>query len=991
MDNLESQTVTDVLGSISTGTFQADYEFLETIGKGGHGEVYKVVSKRDNQTYAVKKVRFDQHRDRSRIHLLKRELINNAKLSHENVVRYYDSWIEVSADQSLGSSDWSDSETDYSGDQRSSESVFIDSATKEVDALDIRNAEAYSSTKKSRLDQKRGTSHEYAAEESMTNVAFENTSLFTETGINKESLIGTLKGSQFKAQRPSSTDTEAADDTKCSDDAPSKVKDIDDNADTEDEVFDEDEIEEDITQTLKQDAAKLNEILMQVSSSDRKGGFFEQLSKSDSEYFEKILEATNESGPRYLDLFIKMEFCDKTLRDAIDNDELVDNDERVWNYFRQIVRGLNYIHSKGITQDLNPNNIFIANGDIVKIGDFGLSRFHSNDEFDLDKINVPLNSSDLDKSAKSGMTGNVGTVWYSAPEVFGKPPCVYGHEIDLFSLGLVFFEMCHKPLSTGHEKMEIFKKLRNEAILPQGFDTPSKTKQANIIVNLLRSNPAERVPLKKLMDPSEGLVEPEPEEEHHFRIMLPEVIAKPSGELYQLMVHHLFQPRESACLTPFPCQTVTKQVALINNTFSSIALSNGVTKINLPLLLPAKGSCEPMDESNMFIDSEGQLVLLSASSLRSFVYGLQNNMIPANERNTFYTSQPVCRPDPCFYGPDNNTNIHYFSISKTNDMVAIAKAALILQQCIKKSNSDLTDDSDFDVTQKFVLCLSHADIDFCLVKLYSLGETEQKIINTLFDQIGGSRRRQQMAKLLKKYPHYDFSLPVDLMGIGSVEKMSNRISRRLKYMQKTAKGSSIVLIDRAHNSLNFIKDLADVMTKIGVTFEMKIENFITSPQEGATENGIKFRLRSKSDMQIVARGCEFRIDKGGCISRREFLWYELDSIKLGETYADDDKTEVAILYQETNLDEAKDTAYLYRKLVSVGFSVSTASRLFSMRMRSKFLILFNDEGTVAVYCEGTKMKRIPMKVQTVANHLEQRKQVRAVTWAITDDDVMMLY
>lgn len=42
--------------------------------------------------------------------------------------------------------------------------------------------------------------------------------------------------------------------------------------------------------------------------------------------------------------------------------------------FRQIVKGVAYIHLKRIIhKDLKPENIFLSEGEIVKIGDFGLS------------------------------------------------------------------------------------------------------------------------------------------------------------------------------------------------------------------------------------------------------------------------------------------------------------------------------------------------------------------------------------------------------------------------------------------------------------------------------------------------------------------------------------------------------------------------------------------------------------------------------------------
>lgn len=48
------------------------------------------------------------------------------------------------------------------------------------------------------------------------------------------------------------------------------------------------------------------------------------------------------------------------------------------NYFMQIILGLEYLHSKGIThRDMKPQNILISKNKI-KIADFGLGNFFQN-------------------------------------------------------------------------------------------------------------------------------------------------------------------------------------------------------------------------------------------------------------------------------------------------------------------------------------------------------------------------------------------------------------------------------------------------------------------------------------------------------------------------------------------------------------------------------------------------------------------------------------
>ncbi|XP_036922455.1 interferon-induced, double-stranded RNA-activated protein kinase isoform X2 [Sturnira hondurensis] len=77
-------------------------------------------------------------------------------------------------------------------------------------------------------------------------------------------------------------------------------------------------------------------------------------------------------------LFIQMEFCDKgTLERWIDDRRGMGADKDLsLELFEQIVKGVNYIHSKGlIHRDLKPSNIFLVDTKQIKIGDFGLVTF----------------------------------------------------------------------------------------------------------------------------------------------------------------------------------------------------------------------------------------------------------------------------------------------------------------------------------------------------------------------------------------------------------------------------------------------------------------------------------------------------------------------------------------------------------------------------------------------------------------------------------------
>ena len=89
----------------------------------------------------------------------------------------------------------------------------------------------------------------------------------------------------------------------------------------------------------------------------------------------------------------------------------------VW--FHGMAAGVAYLHDHGVVhRDLKPANIFSDQG-IVKVGDYGLSKF-------------------ISCSRRSGHTESVGTVHYMAPEIANGR---YGKEIDIYALGVILYEM----------------------------------------------------------------------------------------------------------------------------------------------------------------------------------------------------------------------------------------------------------------------------------------------------------------------------------------------------------------------------------------------------------------------------------------------------------------------------------------------------------------------------------------------------------------------
>ena len=103
--------------------------------------------------------------------------------------------------------------------------------------------------------------------------------------------------------------------------------------------------------------------------------------------------------------------------------------------FYQIVNGIQYLHNNKIVhRDMKPENIMLTKDMIVKIGDFGLSKYF--------------------KSTEVRLKTNCGSPCYSAPEVLRgnryKP-----QPVDIWGLGLILYCMVCGELPFEDEKEDI--------------------------------------------------------------------------------------------------------------------------------------------------------------------------------------------------------------------------------------------------------------------------------------------------------------------------------------------------------------------------------------------------------------------------------------------------------------------------------------------------------------------------------------------------------
>src|SRR6267154_1042187 len=100
----------------------------------------------------------------------------------------------------------------------------------------------------------------------------------------------------------------------------------------------------------------------------------------------------------------------------------------------QICEALQFAHDEGIVhRDIKPENILLDKKGRVKIADFGIAKIMGREEPDV---------------AITETSNAIGTPHYMAPEQMEKPKTV-DHRADIFSLGVVFYEMLTGELPLG--------------------------------------------------------------------------------------------------------------------------------------------------------------------------------------------------------------------------------------------------------------------------------------------------------------------------------------------------------------------------------------------------------------------------------------------------------------------------------------------------------------------------------------------------------------
>ncbi|KAF6217270.1 hypothetical protein GE061_001624 [Apolygus lucorum] len=379
-----------------------------------------------------------------------------------------------------------------------------------------------------------------------------------------------------------------------------------------------------------------------------------------SEDEELVSEESSETLKSLLHMYIQMELCEKsTLRLAID-EGLYKNGERIWRLFREIVEGLCHIHKQGIMhRDLKPVNIFLGSNDQVKIGDFGLATTSKSQKTTTAQNLEVTDSSDIidspflsDSSVKDvSHTGHAGTPYYKAPELANdvdRP--VYNKKVDIYSLGIIFFEMNYPPINTGMERNSILTNLRSPDVkFPENFHYPEDSYEYKMIKMMLSHVIEERPSSQELL--AHDCLATVKLDEGEVKDMVRRTLCNPQSKDYKFLVESCFKQKMPATfeatynMSTFRSFWSTSYLNFVEEKLRYIFHHYGATSFSPPLLTPGQA---PKNSVSLMTNVGGIVHATPDLQMPFARYVVQNPSVVTFKR---YTMEKVYREMPAGIHP----------------------------------------------------------------------------------------------------------------------------------------------------------------------------------------------------------------------------------------------------------------------------------------------------------------------------------------------------
>ncbi|KGO67965.1 Calcium/calmodulin-dependent/calcium-dependent protein kinase [Penicillium italicum] len=175
-------------------------------------------------------------------------------------------------------------------------------------------------------------------------------------------------------------------------------------------------------------------------------------------------------------LYMVMEMCKKGVVMKVGLEEKADpyDDEQCRCWFRDLILGIEYLHSQGIVhRDIKPDNCLVTNDDMLKVVDFGVSEMFEKDS--------------------NMFTGkSAGSPAFLPPELcVVKHGVVSGRATDIWSMGVTLY--CLRYGRLPFEKQSIFELYDSIRGDPLVYEEESDEAFKDLIGRILEKDPEKRI------------------------------------------------------------------------------------------------------------------------------------------------------------------------------------------------------------------------------------------------------------------------------------------------------------------------------------------------------------------------------------------------------------------------------------------------------------------------------------------------------------------
>jgi serine/threonine protein kinase len=450
-------TLQKIAMNVSCNRWKNEFAEHEEIGKGGFASVFKAKNYFDENLYAVKRIKLRVRNMKGKIDEELERVLNESKflarVNHPNVLRYYNSWLEISTKSKPGAKPGTKPKF---GKSDTLDSDAFTSRLASIDSFgDFPTKDSYNVLNSPRMIFDRSDSRMNSGVFSFENCADPvepceeklATAIKEHPTLNKINPPTTNKPRNIPGQPNSILDAFAM-------------------------AIPEDEELESLMMFIQTE-------LCSETLSDYISARNEELSK---------LKGKNPEGYQRL--------WKEDLKEAL-------------CFGKQILDGISHIHSHHIIhRDLKPQNIFI-NDKTCKIGDFGLIKKNSS-LYNFDgspkelmsqqslespqKATILSQKSDVKEeiiyfTADDEVTGNIGTKIYASPEQWEGDKEKFDSRADIYSLGVIFLLLFH-PMSTMMEQLRVINDSK-EGKFPVEFEK-NLPNIAAVVKKMMSHDPNER-------------------------------------------------------------------------------------------------------------------------------------------------------------------------------------------------------------------------------------------------------------------------------------------------------------------------------------------------------------------------------------------------------------------------------------------------------------------------------------------------------------------